>query len=196
MKFINALFLAASIALAFPAFAIELEITPMFGLTYSGDLQSVDGDEEIALSKDLNFALALAWPATPQGQGQLLINKVSHDFTSPIDDSKHSLDIISGYFSGVAQFKQPNYTTTVAIGVGGSHFKSDSDSVLYPSVTAALGTRYQVSKQLAIVTELRVFASLTKQDDDIFCHQETCAAQFNDSLWVDGSIMIGIAYRF
>lgn len=185
------------ILMALPGQGAELEIMPLLGRLASDDLLSNNqAAQQISVSTDLHYGLALAWQATNSGQGQLLINKVSHDFRSSVDDTKQSIDILSGYFSGVALFRQPSYITTVTLGVGAAYFDGASDSALYPSVTIALGTRYELSKQWSIITELRAYVTLTDIDDELFCRQGVCDAQFDDALWLDTSILIGIAYRF
>ena len=64
------------------------------------------------------------------------------------------------------------------------------------SASVAFGTRYEFSKQVALVTELRAYATLIDEDDAMFCQQELCSANFKDSLWIDSSITVGIAYKF
>ena len=91
----------------------DIEITPYIGQMFSGDILGSDGATEISVSDDLHMGLAFAWQATNQGQGQILINTVSHDFTGDLDEKEHTIDIIYAHFSGVAQFKQQNYSTTV-----------------------------------------------------------------------------------
>jgi len=178
------------------ASASDFEITPYIGQMYSTDILGSSDSTEISVSDDPHLGIAIAWQATNQGQGQILINAVNHDFVSDLDQQKHSIDIIYAHFSGVAQFKQQNYSTTVALGVGGAYFNADNGSSLYPSITTALGTRYEFSRNLALVTEIRLYASLTDEDDDILCRSDTCIASFDGALWLDSAISVGIAYRF
>ncbi|WDE12945.1 hypothetical protein [Thalassomonas haliotis] len=178
------------------AAASGFEITPYIGQMYSTDILGSDDSTEISVSDDPHLGFAIAWQAGNQGQGQILFNAVNHDFTGDLDQQKHSIDIIYAHFSGVAQFKQQSYSTTVALGIGGAYFDADNGSSLSPSITTAIGTRYEISKNLALVTELRLYASLTDEDDDILCQSETCIASFDGALWLDSAISFGIAYRF
>lgn len=175
--------------------ANEYEITPFLGFMYSTDIHDSDKSTDISVSDDFHLGLALAWQANKHGQGQILINIVSHDFRSEINDKSTSLNIVYAHFSGVAQFKQQNYMTTLSIGVGGAYFDADNGS-LYPSLTTALGTRYKIDNNFTIVTELRLYASLTDEEDDIFCQSDNCLASFDGALWFEGSISIGIIYPF
>lgn len=179
-----------------PSIATEFEITALFGQMYGSDLKSADGDIDISTDNGGNFALAIAWQDSPNGQGQIMINSVSHDFTSPVDTNKNGLNIIYAHFNGIAQFRQQSYMTTVSLGLGGAYFDSDFAEELYPSASIAVGTRYEFSDRLSFVTELRGYASIVDDQDDTFCQGEICHAKFSDTLWIDANISVGLAYKF
>jgi hypothetical protein len=124
--------------------AVEFEITPIFGQNFSPDLANGNNSNTLSTSNGPNFGLAFAWQDTPTGQGQILVNYVSRDFNDDVDQSKHSFDTLYTHFSGVALFKERGYITTVGLGVGATYFNSDFDSVIYPSFTFAVGTRYEL----------------------------------------------------
>jgi hypothetical protein len=174
----------------------DLEITAMLGKTFSPELISGDNATDIETTDESNVALAFSWKDTPEGQGQILVNYISRDFTDNIDQTIHSFDTLYAHFNGVAFFKERNYITTVSMGVGGTYFKSDFDSKIYPSITFAVGTRHELSDNLTFITELRAYATLTKEDESVFCQNEICVANFNDTVWFDGQVSIGLAYSF
>jgi len=176
--------------------ADNLEITSMLGYTFSPKLISSDRTVDIATTNEPNVALAFSWQDSNAGQGQILINYISRDFTDNTNQSTHSFDTLYAHFNGVAFFKERNYITTVGMGIGATYFNSDFDSAIYPSITIAVGTRYEFSDNLAFITELRAYATLTKDDDTVFCQNGACAAHFDDAIWIDGQISIGLAYRF
>ncbi|MGV2872640.1 hypothetical protein [Colwellia sp. E150_009] len=176
--------------------AAELEVTTLIGKTFSPDLMNDDYTIKLASTDEPNFALAFAWQDSPAGQGQILINYISRDFTDTIDQSTHSFDTVYTHFSGVSLFKERKYITTVGLGIGTTYFNSDFDSALYPSLTFAVGTRYEYSNNLVFVTELRAYATLTDDDDTLFCQDDNCVAQFERAVWLDSQISIGFAYRF
>ncbi|WP_114325116.1 hypothetical protein [Candidatus Colwellia aromaticivorans] len=182
--------------LSISAQANDLEITSMLGYTFSPKLTSDDNTVDIAITNDPNVALAFSWQDSTPGQGQILVNYISRDFTDNIDQSTHSFDTLYAHFNGVAFFKERNYITTVGMGVGATYFNSDFDSVIYPSITVAVGTRYEFSDNLAFITELRAYATLTKDDNTVFCRNGTCLAHFDGTVWVDSHISIGLAYSF
>ena len=176
--------------------AVEFELTPIVGKTFSPDLVTGDNAFYLPTTDEPNFALALSWQDTPTGQGQVLVNYISRDFTDNIDFSTHSFDTVYAHFSGVSLFIDREYVTTVGVGIGATYFKSDFDSAVYPSLTVAVGTRYQFDDNLVFVTELRGYATLTDDDDTLFCQSETCYAQFERAVWLDGQISVGLAYSF
>jgi hypothetical protein len=182
--------------LSINAQAGDLEITPMLGHTFSQELTSDDMTTDIETTNESNVAIALSWQDSPAGQGQILVNYISRDFTDNIDQSTHSFDTLYAHFNGVAFYKERNYITTFAMGIGATYFKSDFDDVIYPSLTVALGTRYEFSDNLAFITELRAYATLTKEDDTVFCQNDACLAHFDGAVWIDSQISIGLAYSF
>ncbi|MDX2370743.1 MAG: hypothetical protein QNK36_20470 [Colwellia sp.] len=174
----------------------DLEITSMLGYTFSPELTSGDNTIEIPTTDEPNVALAFSWKDSTAGQGQILVNYISRDFTDNIDQSTHSFDTLYAHFNGVTYLKKRNYITTVGMGVGMTYFNSDFDSVIYPSITVAVGTRYEFSDNLAFITELRAYATLTKDDDTVFCKNGTCLAHFDSAIWIDSQVSLGLAYSF
>ncbi|MCI2283793.1 hypothetical protein L3081_10780 [Colwellia sp. MSW7] len=176
--------------------AVELEVTALIGKNFSPELINDDYSAELSTTNEPNFALAFAWQDSPTGQGQILVNYISRDFTDTIDNTTHSFDTVYTHFSGVSLFKEREYVTTLGLGIGTTYFHSDFDSAIYPSITLAVGTRYNYSANLVFITELRGYATLTDDDDTLFCQADGCVAQFDRAVWIDHQISIGLAYRF
>jgi hypothetical protein len=188
---------AAALLFTLTSHARDLEITPFIGQMSSSDLTSTQDDSaDLAVNGANNYGFAIAWQDSPKGQGQILFNTVSHDFISTSDLQEHSFDVTYLHFSGVAQFKQRYYVTTVSLGIGGTHFDTENKNEIYPSITLAFGTRYELSKTFAIVTELRGYASYVEEDNQLFCEGTTCHAFLENSMWLEGSVSIGFAVKF
>ncbi|MBA6357839.1 MULTISPECIES: hypothetical protein [unclassified Colwellia] len=182
--------------LPFTSHARDIEITPFIGQMFSSDLINSQNGTDLVVTDDKNYGLAIAWQDSPNGQGQILLNTVSHDFISSSDQQEHSFDITYLHFSGVTQLKQQNYVTTISLGIGATYFETDSKDEIYPSLTMAFGTRYELSKNIALVTELRGYASYIEEDNQLFCQESICHALLEDGLWLDGSISVGLAIKF
>jgi len=176
--------------------AVEFEVSSMVGKTFSPELINASRTEYLSATDEPNIALAFSWKNTPTEQGQVLINYISRDFTDDVTQATYSFDTLYTHFNGVVFFQEKNYITTASLGLGATYFNSDFDSVIYPSVTASVGTRYEFSDSLALITELRIYATLTENDDSLFCQNENCFAYFKHALWVDSQISLGLAYRF
>ena len=181
--------------LSHAAIAKPLELSVMFGQIYGPDLVTND-NSDINTDSGNNIAVGIAWQENVNGQGQILLNRVSHNFISN-NQANHELDITYVHFNGIALYRQQNYVTTLSLGLGGAYFdaKQGSEEV-YPSASVAFGTRYEFSQKMALITELRAYATLVDEDDAMFCQQGICSANFSDSLWIDSSISLGIAIKF
>jgi hypothetical protein len=188
---------AAALLVTLTTYARDIEITPFIGQMSSSDLIATQGDgTDLVVNGTNNYGLAIAWQDSPKGQGQILFNTVNHDFISTLDLQEHSFDVTYLHFNGVAQFKQRYYVTTVSLGIGGTYFDTENKNEIYPSITLAFGTRYELSKTFAIVTELRGYASYIEEDNQLFCEGTTCHALLENSMWLEGSISIGFAVKF
>ena len=174
----------------------QLEVTPYLGKMYGSDLTNSVTDKNISVGSSNHYGVSASWQDTPNGQGQVLLNYTKHDFKANDESKSQSVDVLYIHFNGVAHYRQPQYVTTFSIGLGGARFSSDGGSEISPSFTSALGTRYELSPMSAIVTELRVYASLMQDGDTLFCRDEACLPQYNDALWVQTSISIGYAHKF
>jgi hypothetical protein len=195
--FFSIIISAAALLVTLTTYARDIEITPFIGQMSSSDLIGTQGDgTDLVINGTNNYGLAIAWQDSPKGQGQILFNTVSHDFISTADLQEHSFDVTYLHFSGVAQFKQRYYVTTVSLGVGGTYFDTENKEEIYPSITIAFGTRYELSKTFAIVTELRGYASYIEEDNQLFCEGITCHALLDQSMWLEGSISVGFAMKF
>lgn len=178
------------------SYAGDIEITPYIGQVFSSDLVNSLDATDVTIDDASHYGLAIAWQDSPNGQGQILLNKASHDFISSSDLQVHSFDVTYAHFSGVAQFRQRNYVTTVSLGLGGAYFQTDNKDEAYPSLTIAFGTRYELSKNFAIVTELRGYASYIEDDNQLFCQGTSCHALLEESMWLEGTVSVGFAFSF
>lgn len=176
--------------------AVEFEIAPMVGQTFSPDLTNGTVTDLLSTTNEPNFALALNWQDSPSGQGQVLVNYISRDFTDDIDQSTHSFNTIYTHFSGVAFFQERNYLTTFGFGLGATYFDTEFDDVFYPSLTVALGARYDLSETFTLITELRGYATFVNDNDTLFCQEDNCYAHFHTGIWFDSQLSIGVAYSF
>lgn len=180
---------------ALPGNAVE--VTPYIGKMFGQNLINSSG-EELTVDNSNSAGISLAWEKGRHGQGQILINATSHRFATNTNNVTNKLNIIYAHFNGVAKFRQRDYTTTVSIGVGGSYLDvKNGNSDIYPSFTAAIGTRYEISKHVNFVTELRSYMTLTDNDTDIFClDEDNCDVNFKSAIWTDTSVSFGLSYRF
>jgi hypothetical protein len=191
---------ALLLGLSAPSQAVE--ITPFVEYVLTDDL-ILDGTEQsVSVDDTTAVGLIIGWDKGVLGQGQLSLSYGSYDFKTTVDDEliDSSFDLLYAHFNGVAHYRQQNYTTTVSFGLGATFIDSDNDSSSYPSITAGLGTRYNISQNLALITELRAYGTFADDDSSLFCRSgangSSCFAQFDGSFWVDAALRLGIAYRF
>jgi hypothetical protein len=160
----------------------QFEITPFYGYLFADNTTDVDGNK-VSVPSDSLYGVSFAWQDSPNGQGAIMFSHSPRDIT--LNDVKYRYDINYLHFNGVALFRQMNYITSVALGVGATYISTDSTNVndgFYPSLTGALGTRYQLSSSVDLVTEARFYATYYKDG--------------NDALLFDTQVTLGVAYKF
>ena len=170
------------------------EITPWIGYSMSSELVDATGGD-LSVDNGPSLGFSVAWYDSPNGQGQVLLSRVSHQFDYG-DNLTQDLDITYGHFNGIAFFHQEHYITTVSLGIGFAQFDAQYDDDIFPSAGVAVGTRHQFSDKLAFVTELRGNFSLVDEDSGIFCQNDVCSAEFSEALWLDTSFSVGLSYQF
>lgn len=195
-RFLSVLFAFSSLIFTQFSSATEFEIMPILGYTFSPKLDNETSTATLATTDEQNYGLAFSWQDSPTGQGQVLVNYISRDFSDQINQSTSSFDTTYTHFNGVAFFNERGYTTTVGLGFGATYFNSDFDEAIYPSLTTSIGSRYEFSDNLVFITELRAYATLVKDDDTLFCDNDNCSARFDGALWFDSQVSIALAYRF
>lgn len=171
------------------------EVTPYLGYMAASDIKDHNGDD-LSLKNSPHIGLAFSWQDTPTGHGQILVNYVGHEFNESVNDKTVELNILYTHFSGVALYGEKDFTTVVSVGLGATYFDSDYESGIYPSLTAAIGTKHHMTERFALVSELRLYATLTDEDDDFFCKNDVCVAEFGDAVFLDTSISVGFSYAF
>lgn len=176
--------------------ATEYEVTPYIGIVLPSNLTGTDTSTSVDVDNATSFGLGVSWLESPNGQGQVLISHASHDYEYGEENLTSSFDVLYAHFNGVALFRQKNYITTVSVGLGAARFSGDGGSEISPSFTAAIGTRYELSNAASIVTEIRSYASLMQDGDTLFCQNEVCSAEYDDTVWIDTAITVGFAYKF
>ena len=195
----------ALITSAHAASANTVEITPYIDYVITDELELSETGQTLDVDDVAAIGFAIAWPESQLGQGQISVSYGNYDYEATNNQSgdlvEGDFDVIYAHFSGVAHYRQPNYTTTVSVGIGGTYFSADrGDNSIYPSITGAIGTRYDLSQALSIVTELRAYGTFADDNSKVFCESgpegANCFGQFDGSFWVDAAVRFGLAYRF
>lgn len=81
------------------SYAGDIEITPYIGQVFSSDLVNSLDATDVTIDDASHYGLAIAWQDSPNGQGQILINRASHDFISSSVLQVHSFDVTYAHFS-------------------------------------------------------------------------------------------------
>jgi len=157
------------------------------------DLDYDDGTDINDPDSGLRFAQAIAlnWSYKENSEGELI-------FSNSVRSSG-DIDIYLQYlhFGGRILFQDTTpFSTSIALGVGGTHILPDSDdysSAYAFSASAAVGMRYQLNQHFALRSDLRVYGTLLREGHtESFCSGTDCA----DGYLIEAELLAGIEYKF
>lgn len=195
---------------SFPVVAEEysndyLSLSGFLGTRFSTD-ELKDKDTEAKASFDSGFsqAIALGWDYERNSEGELLFSN-SKQTMSMSDDSVTDLDVTVQYlqFGGRVLFKNSSpFSTSIGLGIGGTYFNPSSgyESKLAFSGNISGGVRYQLTQQLALRGDLRVYGTLLNSSSSLFCQSgatdNSCILSIDGDVYVQADLMAGVEYKF
>lgn len=197
-------------AVSMPSFAQQnhsynndyMTISGFVGSRFSSDeLKDKDTDATATFDSDISQAIALGWRYEQNSEGELLFSN-SRQKMSMSDDSVTDLDIDVQYlhFGGRVMFKNNSpFSTSIGLGIGGTHFNPGSgyDSEFALSGSISGGMRYELTEQLALRGDLRVYGTLLNSSSSLFCNGDnTCVLSIDGDVYVQADLMAGLEYKF
>lgn len=204
-KVITALSLAT---IPFTSFATPVPVddfvavSAYLGGRYSDDLKDTETGQKAEIGNNFAQALALSWYYGRNTEGELFYSNSKQDFTMSGDDKNVSTDIYISYlhFGGRVNFVNSSpFSTSLGLGVGATFFvpdesKYDNDIALSGSITG--GMRYELSDQLALKADLRVYGTVLQNDSSLFCSDNQCLVKLDGEVYVQTELMAGVEYKF
>lgn len=166
-----------------------VKLTGFLGASLEIDRDDGTGEHDSDSSVDFSQALALNWAYAESAEGELFFSN-----TRKADDVDMYVQYL--HVGGRILFKNTTpFSTSIALGVGGTYFNpegNDQDDELAFSASMAAGVRYQLSDNVALRSDLRVYGTLLREGHEIFCEQTECS----DGTYVEAQLLAGVEYKF
>lgn len=207
-KFLPLITSALLVGLALPSQAKEQDffITPVGGYSFGAtdlDFSQNDGDleDKFSISEDANYGLMLGLTTRDPGDVYLLYSHQSATLNSGgVFAGERVADLAVDYLhlGGTLYFPNGNLEPYVTASAGLTQLRPDGglDSETRFSMGLGLGTLYRISDNLALMAEVRGFATFMDTDNEIFCGDQGCVWKIEASTLVQGQANLGIQFKF
>ncbi len=199
---------ALILGLAMPAqvLAQDFFITPVGGYSFGStelDFAQNDGDleDKFSISEDANYGLMLGLTTNDPGDVYLLYSHQSATLNSGgVFAGERVADLAVDYLhlGGTLYFPNGNWEPYVTATAGLTQLRPDGglDSETRFSMGLGLGTQYRITEHLALMAEVRGFATFMDTDNEIFCGDQGCVWKLQASTLIQGQANIGIQFKF
>lgn len=176
-----------------------ITVTGYLGSRINKEIENDDTNKKVDVSSELTQAIALGWSYAKNSEGELLFSSSKQNFSSQDD---FDLDVYVQYLhvGGRIFFKNTTpFSSSIGLGMGGTYFNpsgSEYDAKLAFSASISGGIRYQLSKQFALRSDLRVYGTLLDTDNELFCANGGCLLNVSGSLYLEAELLTGLEYKF
>ena len=168
----NLIIIACFMLLPLPAIAIE--ITPMAGYRFGGQVETVTG-EKLHFSEDSSFALAVDFDLAAEKQIELFWSHQKSDLTRGTTEVFSSgIDYI--HIGGTVLYPQQSFSPFVAGGLGVTHFSPDNGykSETRFSISIGGGIKKMLTDHIGLRLEGRGYGTWFPNAGAIFCGNGGC----------------------
>lgn len=177
-------------------------VSGFLGGRISGDIDDSENDKKTDISNDFSQALSVAWRYSRNKETEIMFSTAKQELTSYSPEENYKTDVRISYlhFGGRVLFPfEDGFSTSVGLGLGGTLFTPDDnkyDDEIKLSGSISFATRYQLSEQWALRSDLRVYGTVLDSNSTMFCDNNVCLVHLEGEVYVQSDIMAGIEYKF
>ena len=182
----------------------SVEITPILGFRGGGDFTDTTNDSTHTVVASEIYGLILGFPYERGKSIEVYYSHQSSQLNSinvegqpdPVDIP---LTIDYLHFGGTAPIsKQKDLETFVSGGLGFTYLSTDfpdTQSDLRASFSLGIGLKWPITDSIALRLETRGLGTLFNSNSTIFC-SGGCAINVSGSLFIQGEVFAGLAFKF
>ena len=197
------LVVVAVAAVAVPAEAQSLDITPFGGWRFGGSFEELSTNATRSLDGAVSYGLIVGIPWNALGRSRLEL-VWSHQGTSlGLSDPEQSgfdVDVDYLHIGGMAPFRTPNERLEALLtgGLGATLLQpglSGASSETRFSLSLGVGLLYRVSNRVGLRLEARGWFTFTESSGAVFC-AGGCVVAFSGSGFGQGELIAGLRLAF
>ncbi|MCF1429135.1 MAG: porin family protein [Shewanella sp.] len=181
-------------------------VTPVGGYSFGASKLKVSQDSNdqkdyFSISEDANYGVMMGVTTRDPGDVYLLYSHQSATLGSGglfADKTIAGLAVDYLHLGGTLYFPNGNWEPYVTTTVGLTQLRPDGGLGTETRFSMGLGVggMYRISKNLALMAEVRGFATFMDTDGYIFCGDKRCVWILEASTLVQGQANLGIQFRF
>jgi hypothetical protein len=180
------------------------EITPFAGFRTGGDFDIDGSSDSYGLDDSSSFGLILNLREAANTQWEVLYSQQSTEaelsttgtLQSSVDLDIHVLQVGGTYQAMEYGILRPY----VALTLGGTHVRSESDSDTFFSGSLGLGLQFNPDARVGVRLEARAYGTVTSSSTDLFCStgpdQNICAVRLEGNMLGQIEALLGVVMRF
>jgi hypothetical protein len=178
-----------------------LEITAFTGYRFGGDFDNAEKSNYYQLDEASSKGILVAWPYNEHQQGELLISHYSSDISSDTASSmqESKMKVTYVHLGGNVPLQDGTVPIWLSGGVGLTRLSIEEDSFSDEtkfSANIGFNTRFQLSENIALKLDSRLYATFFDSDSELFCEDNKCTATITTDIWFQSELNLGLTYRF
>ncbi|QSX30697.1 porin family protein [Shewanella cyperi] len=199
---------AVLLLLVVPLASAEVFVTPFGGYSFGAsgldanltrDNQSISGD--IQAEESSHYGIMLGVLTRHPGNIYLLYSNQNTQLKSGGDFSNQritSLQLDYAHLGGSLYFPVGDFHPYVSATAGLTQMRPGDDfsNETRFSMGLGIGAEYRLGDNLALLAEMRGFATFINGDNDVFCSADNCVWRIESDLMWQGQANLGLSFRF
>lgn len=204
MKILIRIFLIT--LLLFSTNSNSVEITPILGYRGGGEFIDTVTDKKHTVKSSSTYGFILGFPYNYNDKLEIYYSHQSSDLNSINIDSPTTttnadipLSIDYLHIGGTTAISEDQKLNTfVSGGLGFTYLSPDFsglESDLRASLSIGIGLKWPITDKISLRLETRALGTLFNSNSSIFC-SGGCTLKVNGSLFLQGEVFAGLAFRF
>ncbi|ABM01015.1 porin family protein [Shewanella amazonensis] len=205
MKYPLSLLFAASLSVS-PWVAAEVYVTPFAGYSFAAssldaNRDGLDTNGSVSAEESSHYGIILGTTTNHPGNMYVLYSSQSTDLIAGGNFSNErvtSLKLDYAHVGGSLYFPRGDFLPYVTASMGLTQMRPGddySDETRF-SLGLGVGAEYRLGERLALVADIRAFATFIDSENSLFCDANNCLWQVNADLMWQGQANVGVSFRF
>jgi opacity protein-like surface antigen len=194
----------AALCLAPALASADVYVTPFAGYSFAASSLDASKDDSlgsVSAEESSHYGIMLGTTTRHPGNMYVLYSSQSTDLKAGGAFSNQrvtSLKLDYAHVGGSLYFPKGNFLPYVTASMGLTQMRPGDDYSNETRFSLGLGTgvEYRLGDNLALIADVRAFATFIDSENDLFCDASNCIWKVNADLMWQGQANVGVSFRF